>query len=48
MTEEQRQEFEEVAGDLLEELGYPVGEPVDARSRMLDEHLRAKRMCRAG
>lgn len=30
MTEEQRQGFEDVAGDLLEELGYPVGEPVDA------------------
>jgi len=30
MTEEQRVEFEKVAGDLLAELGYPVGEPVDA------------------
>ena len=30
MTEEQRLEFEEVAGDLLTELGYPVGESVDA------------------
>jgi hypothetical protein len=30
MTEQQRIEFEEVAGDLLAELGYPVGEPVDA------------------
>ncbi len=30
MTEEQRVEFEEVAGDLLAELGYPVGESVDA------------------
>jgi hypothetical protein len=30
MTEEQRSQFEEVAGGLLEELGYPVGEPVDA------------------
>ena len=30
MTEEQRIEFEEVAGDLLAELGYPVGESVDA------------------
>ncbi len=30
MTEEQRIEFEEVAGDLLGELDYPVGEPVDA------------------
>lgn len=30
MTEEQRVEFEAVAGDLLAELGYPVGEPVDA------------------
>src|SRR5688572_21590746 len=27
MTEEQRSQFEEVAGGLLEELGYPVGEP---------------------
>jgi len=30
MTEEQRQGFEDVAGVLLSELGYPVGEPVDA------------------
>ena len=30
MSEGQRTEFEEVAGDLLSELGYPVGEPVDA------------------
>ncbi len=30
MSEEQRHEFEEVAGGLLEELGYPVGERVDA------------------
>ncbi len=30
MTEEQRLEFEGVAGELLAELGYPVGEPVDA------------------
>jgi Sulfotransferase family len=30
MTEEQRSEFEVIAGDLLAELGYPVGEPVDA------------------
>ena len=30
MSEEQRLQFEEVAGDLLAELGYPVGEPVDA------------------
>jgi|HigsolmetaAR202D_1030399.scaffolds.fasta_scaffold04922_2 Sulfotransferase domain. len=30
MTEEQRREFEEVAGDLLAELGYPTGEAVDA------------------
>ena len=30
MSEEQRLEFEEIAGDLLAELGYPVGEPVDA------------------
>jgi hypothetical protein len=29
MTEDQRQEFEAIAGDLLGELGYPVGEPVD-------------------
>jgi hypothetical protein len=29
MTEEQRLEFEEVAGGLLEDLGYPVGESVD-------------------
>ena len=33
MTEEQRVEFEEVAGDLLAELGYPVGESVDAAAR---------------
>jgi hypothetical protein len=30
MTEEQRLQFEEVAGDLLKDLGYPVGESVDA------------------
>jgi len=30
MTEEQRLQFEEVAGDLLTELGYPVGESVDS------------------
>ena len=30
MSEEQRREFEAEAGSLLEELGYPVGEPVDA------------------
>jgi hypothetical protein len=30
MTEDQRVEFEANAGDLLAELGYPVGEPVDA------------------
>jgi hypothetical protein len=30
MTEDQRLEFEAIAGDLLAELGYPVGEPVDA------------------
>lgn len=30
MSEEDRVAFEEVAGDLLERLGYPVGEPVDA------------------
>ncbi|MDQ3729489.1 MAG: sulfotransferase [Actinomycetota bacterium] len=30
MTEEQRIEFEDIAGDLLSELGYPVAEPVDA------------------
>ncbi len=30
MTEEQRLEFEEVAGDLLAELDYPVGERVDS------------------
>jgi len=30
MSEEQRTQFEEVAGELLSELGYPVGEPVDA------------------
>jgi hypothetical protein len=30
MTEEQRVTFEEVAGDLLAELSYPVGEPVEA------------------
>ena len=30
MSEQQRLEFEERAGDLLAELGYPVGEPVDA------------------
>lgn len=30
MTEDQRVEFEDVAGDLLAELSYPVGEPVEA------------------
>jgi hypothetical protein len=30
MPEEQRLQFEGVAGDLLSELGYPVDEPVDA------------------
>jgi hypothetical protein len=30
MGEEDRVAFEEVGGDLLAELGYPVGEPVDA------------------
>ena len=33
MSEEQRSEFEEVAGDLLAELGYPVGEPVESASK---------------
>jgi hypothetical protein len=33
MNEEYRVAFEEVAGDLLSELGYPVGQPVEeARS----------------
>jgi hypothetical protein len=32
MSEEQRREFEDEAGNLLAELGYPVGEPVDAAS----------------
>jgi hypothetical protein len=32
MTEEQRRQFEEVAGDLLAELGYPTDEAVDAVS----------------
>ena len=30
------QEFESIAGELLAELGYPVGEPVDAPAEPVD------------
>ncbi len=37
MTPEQRQEFEAVAGDLLEELGYPVGDDaIDEATTQID------------
>ena len=41
MSPEQRDEFEAVAGDLLDELGYPIGPDAGERATaQIEEHHR--------